>query len=257
MKVIVAGLPKTGTKSMTMALRKLGYTVYDYMENLYYLEGEWELIFKGMVSKELFHKMYDKLDAVVDIPACHFWEDIHKAFPDCKVILTVRDSEELWLKSLLYHMQRLDGLILVRIMQFLEILTNRQTAILFNLSWKYTLGIERTVWRRRSFLDEDLLLMKYRNHNSRVIQNVSTNKLLVFNCKDGWDPLCKFLKKQVPDEPFPHVNIHSDIMDTAPRLPLARQYQKEVACSALLLFLKYSILIYIVYCIISFFTSFI
>lgn len=31
-------------------------------------------------------------------------------------------------------------------------------------------------------------------------------KLLVFEVKQGWEPLCKFLGKPVPDQPFPHVN---------------------------------------------------
>lgn len=35
---------------------------------------------------------------------------------------------------------------------------------------------------------------------------VPKERLLEWNVKDGWEPLCEFLGKPVPDEPFPHVN---------------------------------------------------
>lgn len=38
------------------------------------------------------------------------------------------------------------------------------------------------------------------------MQHVPPEKLLVFEVKQGWEPLCKFLGKPVPDQPFPHVN---------------------------------------------------
>lgn len=31
-------------------------------------------------------------------------------------------------------------------------------------------------------------------------------KLLYFDVRDGWEPLCKALDISVPDEPFPNVN---------------------------------------------------
>lgn len=38
------------------------------------------------------------------------------------------------------------------------------------------------------------------------VQHVHPEKLLVFEPSQGWEPLCKFLGKPVPDQPFPHVN---------------------------------------------------
>ena len=90
MKVILAGLPKTGTKSMADALRQLGYhNVYDYMEHYQYLGDEWRKIFEHGGKSEDFKRMYEGVDAVTDTPCCHYWEEIHKAFPDAKVISLV------------------------------------------------------------------------------------------------------------------------------------------------------------------------
>ena len=41
---------------------------------------------------------------------------------------------------------------------------------------------------------------------SYFAQKVPKDKLLVYNVSDGWEPLCQFLGKDVPDCPFPHKN---------------------------------------------------
>lgn len=85
MKIIVAGYPKTGTKSLNAALTELGYNVYDYMEHYFYHYNEWIRIYEGKEDIEVFKQMYKDVDAVVDGPACFFWYEIHQAFPDAKV----------------------------------------------------------------------------------------------------------------------------------------------------------------------------
>lgn len=35
---------------------------------------------------------------------------------------------------------------------------------------------------------------------------VPKERLLEWTVEDGWNPLCEFLGKPIPDEPFPHVN---------------------------------------------------
>ena len=87
MKVIVAGLPKTGTKTMHEALKLLGYRIYDYPENYYYLHDAWMKILKEGGTTEDFHKMFKDVDACMDVPCCHYWQEIHEAFPDSKVCM--------------------------------------------------------------------------------------------------------------------------------------------------------------------------
>ena len=49
-------------------------------------------------------------------------------------------------------------------------------------------------------------------HNAYVMSLVPKERLLIFSAKEGWDPLCKFLKKEKPDVPFPHDNKSSDLV---------------------------------------------
>lgn len=85
MKVILAGLSKTGTKSMAAALRVLGYSVYDVTENFSMLGREWLKVMEEGGTVEDFRRMYESVDATGDIPAAHYWEEILEAFPDAKV----------------------------------------------------------------------------------------------------------------------------------------------------------------------------
>ena len=85
MKIIVAGISKTGTKSMTLALKELGFNVYDYLEHYLFNGDDWINICTNGGTIEDFRRMHEGVDAVVDMPSWHFWEELHEAFPEAKV----------------------------------------------------------------------------------------------------------------------------------------------------------------------------
>ena len=85
MKIILAGMPKTGTKSIKKALSMLGYNVFDVEENFDFLHDDWTKIMTVGGDVEDFRRMYADVDATCDVPACYYWEEMHKAFPDAKV----------------------------------------------------------------------------------------------------------------------------------------------------------------------------
>lgn len=57
------------------------------------------------------------------------------------------------------------------------------------------------------------LRVKYRQHNTYVKATCPKEQLLVFNVRQGWGPLCKFLERPVPDVPFPFLNKDASIVD--------------------------------------------
>lgn len=69
MKVICAGLSKTGTKSLARALRILGYKIYDFPEHMDLHLDEWIDIFCGDGKLADFASMYADVDGVTDLPA--------------------------------------------------------------------------------------------------------------------------------------------------------------------------------------------
>ena len=75
MKVIVAGYPKTGTKSLNQALTLLGYKTYDFLEHWWYHGDQWLEILNNGAGPEMFLEMYKDVDVVLDLPAYFFWEE--------------------------------------------------------------------------------------------------------------------------------------------------------------------------------------
>ena len=92
MKVIVASLVKTGTKSISACLTELDYNVYDLLDHCHHHMSEWEKIFAEGVTTEQLRKMYKGVDAVVDQPASGLWEELSIAFPEAKVRLRMLQS---------------------------------------------------------------------------------------------------------------------------------------------------------------------
>uniref|UniRef100_H2Y851 Sulfotransferase n=1 Tax=Ciona savignyi TaxID=51511 RepID=H2Y851_CIOSA len=99
MKIIVAGLPKTGTKTMHAACNILGYKVFDIMDHFEHHCEHWHRFWDGKGQVEDFKEMYKDVEVGVDGPMFFYWEEILKAFPDMKIILTIRD-EDAWWKSI-------------------------------------------------------------------------------------------------------------------------------------------------------------
>ena len=99
MKVIGAGISRTGTMTMQAALQTLGYHCYHMKEVLKepgHLDA-WHQFVTGQAPMD-WHTLFRKFEATTDTPACWYYQDLMEAFPDAKVILTVREPER-WYES--------------------------------------------------------------------------------------------------------------------------------------------------------------
>ena len=104
MKIICAGVAKTGTKSIAKALRHLGFTVFDWEEQMFDFLDHWVDVFQNGDKPDV-KRVYQNADVCVDLPGYFFFEEILDAFPGCKVILSVRE-EESWIESFVRHLKR-------------------------------------------------------------------------------------------------------------------------------------------------------
>lgn len=145
--------------------------------------------------------------AVTDTPCDVFAEELIQAYPEAKVILTLRDSAELWKQSMertvVQSAKRFAsrGILDVVLGWFLP---KSPYEPLFALNTKYSQLLT---------IPRDGVQM-YEAHTKRVRQLVDKAKLLEFNVKQGWEPLCQFLDRTVPDVPFPHVNGEKEYRNT-------------------------------------------
>lgn len=134
-------------------------------------------------------RVYDDVDAVTDIPAAYFYDELLQCYPDTKCILTVRDEDSWWLSMAKHY----------------------ETTLIQDPD-DLRIALRNCVYGSVE-AKEFLYKKKYRQHNQRVRAVIPQDRLLVFDlfAGDGWEKLCAFLEVGVPKGiPFPHVNQNKD-----------------------------------------------
>ena len=199
MKVIGSGFGRTGTKSMKLALEQLGFGPCYHMEevvfNSEHIEA-WYHIAQGQRGD--WQRLLQDFGATVDYPASIYYQELLAAFPDAKVVHTVRDPES-WYKSTYDTIYRgvKDNLFPGWLQRAVKRVGQLQ-GMVSGLIWE---GVFEG-----AFEDRQRAMEIFEQHTADVKRTVPAEKLLVFNVKEGWEPLCQFLGVPVPNTPFPHVN---------------------------------------------------
>ncbi|WP_017623889.1 sulfotransferase family protein [Nocardiopsis chromatogenes] len=221
LKVIGAGYPRTGTLSLKAALERLGFGPCHHMfevmsrpeqSELWSLtpgEGEasWDRLYEGYVS-------------AVDWPTGYYWEEVHRANPDAKILLTVRDPKR-WYKSAYETIFQFAPAALSggeeapdghepdpEAVQTMERLQRLHRTLLDSM-WRGAFGVGSDV-----VPDEATAIAAFERHVEHVRATVPADNLLVFEVSQGWEPLCDFLDVPVPEgEPFPRLNEAQDLKE--------------------------------------------
>jgi hypothetical protein len=198
-QVIGAGCCRTGTASLKKALEILGYDPCYHM--LEVMENHHFDFWKKVVQKkthdfdEAFVTETKTYKASCDFPSSLFWKEQLVRYPDAKVILTRRDPEK-WYKSMTETVFTVMptgpfSLLGVRVFNFVgfgPMLDEVMTHFLHD-NW-----------------EKESILASFNDHNASVIAECPADKLLVYEAGQGWEPICTFLGKPIPDVPYPNVN---------------------------------------------------
>jgi Sulfotransferase domain len=200
MQVIGAGFGRTGTSSLKAALERLGYGPCYHMSELVERPQDGPLWLAAQ-RRELadWDELLGDYQSTTDFPGCVFWPELIAAYPDAKVILTVRDSER-WYESVQNTV--------VATMRSARELGDQNDIPDFGPP-PHMMDVIRTVIASAfgdRIDDREHAIEAFERHNQRVREGVSPEQLLVYEVKQGWEPLCEFLGVEVPDEPFPHLN---------------------------------------------------
>ncbi|KZT50499.1 hypothetical protein CALCODRAFT_504668 [Calocera cornea HHB12733] len=196
-KVIGAGLGRTGMPSLYEAMQIIGFAPCHHMLTL---AGDtprrciaFEPAYAGAPTD--WHKLMDGYICTIGNPTADFVPELIEAYPNALVILSVRDSPEAWWNSV-------SGTIRLVMSVPFGILVFPVTP--GRHAWHVVRSIRRH-WLRTWDLDE-LGPEVYTRHNAMIRELVTPEKLLEFNVKQGWAPLCQFLGVPIPGVPFPHAN---------------------------------------------------
>lgn len=198
MKVIGAGYGRTGTSSMKAALELLGLGPCHHMDELFahpeqirlWLDvadgrgAAWDVVLDGYTSS-------------VDFPSQHWYRELAARWPDAKVILTVRDPEA-WYRSARDTIYAISRDVPIRWVGPYLPVAGGVTRLATKVIWSGVFG--------GRFLDKPYALSVYQEHIEAVKAHIPPERLLVYDVKEGWAPLCAFLGVPVPAEPFPRRN---------------------------------------------------
>jgi hypothetical protein len=194
LRIVGAGLGRTGTHSLKLALEQLlggpCYHMYELRQRPGDLPG-WE---RALAGKPVdWGSLLEGFTATVDWPTAAFWKEILGANPEAVVLLSSRESSEVWWRS----MER-------TIVPTLESAPTPDDANL-KRQRAVTMGIMRTRltpdWPER-----DAVIAAYERHNEEVRRTVPGAQLLDWQPGDSWGPICDALGMPVPSTPFPHEN---------------------------------------------------
>lgn len=193
LRVVGAGLGRTGTHSLKIALEQLlGGPCFHMIE----VFGHPELISGWQDAADGKRVDWDALmngyDATVDWPAASFWPELSAANPDAIVLLSTRSSPAAWWKSAndtIFAIGRRgappDPVRAAQMKMVTSIFEKR-----FTHDWS----------------DAAAAQLAYERHNEAVRAAVPKERLVEWQPGDGWEPLCTALSVPVPDVAFPHAN---------------------------------------------------
>ena len=180
MKIFCIGLSRTGTTSISAALTELGYSVLHYPDT------------EDVVAKTLRGRfnwdVLDQYDAFTDAPIAAFYQELDvQVGPGSKFILTTRDIE-LWLTSCSKKIRNSE---------------DRYSNLTLGLVYA---TVVRSVLYGRPYYSREHFKAAYRKHIQEVRAYFEfSNDLLVMNVNEGWEPLCRFLGKPIPNITFPNI----------------------------------------------------
>ncbi|HEY1622802.1 MAG TPA: sulfotransferase [Streptosporangiaceae bacterium] len=191
--VIGAGLPRTGTNSLRLALARL---LDGECYHMFTVKADppqaraWVRALDGDLGG--VHDLLSGCAAAVDWPASFFWSDLAEANPAAVVVLSVRDSPATWWRSF-------DATVLER---------KRRPEALPGDDGSFAAMRDGLLGRvlGPDWTDPATAMAAYQRHNDLVREQCPPGRLVEWSPADGWAPLCAALGRDVPGEPFPRTN---------------------------------------------------
>jgi Sulfotransferase domain len=195
MKLIGASYPRAGTLSTKAALEQLGLgpcyhfvTQFERPQDI----DVWQAAAEGKPVD--WTALFADFQSVVDWPASLFYKQLMAMHPEAKVLLNVRDPEA-WYESMLKTVYPASQ---AGLSAPPESVLGRMGRMINTLAWQ-------PLFQGR-FEDKPYALSVFERQNQEVLDYVPADRLLVWDVKEGWEPLCRFLGVAMPDTPFPHLH---------------------------------------------------
>jgi Sulfotransferase domain len=197
MRVVGAGVGRTGTHSLKLALEQLLGTPCHHMVECFGQPDQingWTDAIEGRSVD--WSELLAKFGAIVDWPGGSFWPELTSAYPDALVLLSVRDPEA-WYRSA-------SNTIFLGFDPDGPELDDWMTAVRKLLHDRFS----------DDFANPTAMMDAFMRHNDAVRAAIPPSRLLEWTAADGWEPICDRLGLAVPAEPFPVTNTTAQFRET-------------------------------------------
>ena len=186
--LIGAGLGRTGTASLKLALEQLGIGPCYHMKELFLHPEHAPLWVRAADGDPDWDTLFEGYGSTVDYPGCAFWRELAHFYPAAKVLLTVRDPDQ-WFES-------------TQATIFADAMSANLAASPLREFF------EKTVFRHfgNRIHDRQFMIEFFHRHNAEVERTIRPERLLTYTVTQGWEPLCAFVGSGIPQAPFPHLN---------------------------------------------------
>ena len=207
LNIIGAGFGRTGTQSLKQAIEKLGFGPCHHMYEVRRSPRQialWQAIAAG--RKPAWDNVFEGFSSQVHSPAAAFRRPMAAHFPNAKVILSLRDPSA-WYESM---MQTIVPSSTIGVTSDPDPDGRAGSEIIRRIVLDGIFG--------GRIADRAFALDRFEQHRREVIETIPADRLLVFDVREGWEPLCRFLSCDVPDLPFPASNSVSEFRARKPYL---------------------------------------
>lgn len=207
LSIIGSGFGRTGTMSLKLALEQLGLGPCHHMEEVMDHPEQfrhWRAAARGETVD--WETVYEGYRSTVDWPGAHYWQELAETYPEAKVIHTLRPAEEWWVSYSTTIAMLLTEAGSGDLEHEMRTIPEMAHAIIAD----QTFG--------SSCDDKSAALRAFEKRTEAVKSTVAPERLLVFEVKDGWGPLCDFLGVPAPREPFPRSNDHAAFWELVSKL---------------------------------------
>jgi Sulfotransferase domain len=196
LRVIGAGLGRTGTTSLKAALEELLDAPCYHMGEVSKRDDDptvWADAYEGRFPA--WEGFFGEYCASVDWPSAPFWPQLADAFPDAVIVLSVRDADQWWrsVSSTIFPAMA-DAYFSPDSKDDDWTRMCRGMMAAFSAQWQ----------------EESAAKAAYLAYNNHVRATAPADRLVEWSAGDGWGPLCEALELEQPGHAFPHLNRTAD-----------------------------------------------
>jgi len=217
LQVIGTGFGRTGTHSLKLALEELGFGKCFHMYDLIEVSPEKVVYFEKAEKGENVNwdELFEGYHSAVDFPVIRYYKQVMAAYPDAKIIHTTREAES-WYRSfsatILWASRPSVGRILKMMIRMPFSSKVRKKLRVF----KYN-GVMISKIIGKDLKDKQAAIAAFNRHNEEVLATVSRDRMLIYDVKNGWEPLCRFLNVPIPSTSFPKTNTTEEFVKNVAR----------------------------------------